>query len=167
MLSRAVSDLCPSVAVELGPINDPESDERALSFIKRLADLEALPSVDPQSLSLYRSVARVHLNPDVTFDFADHHHTHTDVTLTAGIEGVNFHELPGGTTFGRFNKRVHRGVFVLDPTHQDVTDEFFLDEDNEIRLCRSVIPAMYTTDPAVVRQDCLCYFMERITTPAG
>ena len=31
-----------------------------------------------------------------------------------------------------------------------------------ILLKADVVPAMYTTDPYVVRQDCLCYFMERM-----
>jgi hypothetical protein len=29
-------------------------------------------------------------------------------------------------------------------------------------LKQAVTPSMYTTDPIVVRQDCLCYFMERL-----
>lgn len=162
VLSRAVSDLCPSVAVELGPINDPASDERALALVNQLAALKALPDVPAQTLTLYQSVARVHIDPAVTFDFADDHRTPTDITLTAGIEGVNFHELSPGTIFGHLNNHTDHGVYVLSPTHQDVTDEFFVVEDNEIQLARSVVPAMYTTDPAVVRQDCLCYFMERV-----
>ena len=162
VLSRAVSDFCPSVAVELGPIDDPASDARAYDLVKRLTKLTNRPSTPAQAMALYRAIARVHVDTEASFDFADHHHTATDVTLTAGIEGVNFHEIPAGTTFGRINRQIRKGVYVLDPSHQDVTGEFFSQDNGELRLSQPVIPAMYTTDPAVVKQDCLCYFMQRI-----
>ena len=49
---------------------------------------------------------------------------------------------------------------VLDGPHNDVTDQFFRRSGGQIELARSVIPAMFTSDREVVRQDCLCYFME-------
>ena len=162
VLSRAVSDLCPSVAVELGPIEDPVSDERALTLVSQLTELEGLPTEPTGTLSTYQAIARVHIQPDTSFDFADHHRAETDLTLTAGIEGVNFHELSPGTTFGHLNNPLELGLYALSPTHEDVTNEFFSVEGGELQLARPVIPAMYTTDPAVVRQDCLCYFMERL-----
>ena len=51
---------------------------------------------------------------------------------------------------------------VLDVNHRDVTDEYFEHDGESILLKADVVPAMYTTDPYVVRQDCLCYFMERM-----
>ena len=51
---------------------------------------------------------------------------------------------------------------VLDVNHQDVTDTYFEHDGQDILLKESVVPAMYTTDPYVVKQDCLCYFMERM-----
>ena len=34
--------------------------------------------------------------------------------------------------------------------------------DGEIRLMRPMVPAMLTTDALAVKNDCLCYLMERI-----
>ncbi|MFZ3041956.1 MAG: hypothetical protein WA108_09235 [Thiobacillus sp.] len=36
----------------------------------------------------------------------------------------------------------------------------------EITLRKPLMPAMLTRDEQVIRQDCLCYLMERIRTPA-
>jgi hypothetical protein len=44
----------------------------------------------------------------------------------------------------------------------DVTDRYFVGRGTEIRLREAVIPAMYTTNADIARQDCLCYFMERL-----
>ena len=51
-------------------------------------------------------------------------------------------------------------LFVLDGDHQDVTERYFALSDGAIVLKRPVVPAMYTTDPYVVHQDCLCYLMQ-------
>ena len=45
---------------------------------------------------------------------------------------------------------------------QIVQGDYFAYADGEIRLTRPVVPAMLTTDPLAVRNDCLCYLMERI-----
>ena len=162
VLSRALGAYCPSIAVELGPINDPASDQRALSFLSRLLDLEALPSAPVQPLAIYQALARVHIKRGIAFDFADHHHDATDLTLTAGIEGVNFHDLAAGTPFGYVRRPLEEVVTVLNPDHEDVTRTYLTVVDSRLELAREVIPAMYTTDPDVVMQDCLCYFMERM-----
>jgi hypothetical protein len=43
-----------------------------------------------------------------------------------------------------------------------VTAEFFTTADGLLRLRRAAMPAMLTLDARVVRQDCLCYLMERV-----
>jgi hypothetical protein len=35
----------------------------------------------------------------------------------------------------------------------------------EIALRQRLMPAMLTRDERVIRQDCLCYLMERLKTP--
>jgi hypothetical protein len=45
---------------------------------------------------------------------------------------------------------------------ETVPEGYFDYADGEIRLARAAIPAMLTTKPAAVRQDCLCYLMHRI-----
>lgn len=47
-----------------------------------------------------------------------------------------------------------------------VTDDYLALREGAIVTCRSIMPAMLTLDERVIRQDCLCYFMERLRYPA-
>lgn len=48
---------------------------------------------------------------------------------------------------------------------RNVTDEFLETRGAEIRLRRAVTPSVFTLDKRAIRQDCLCYFMERYPLP--
>ena len=83
-----------------------------------------------------------------------------DLVLDAAVEASNFARLPEGTNFGIARNGSARGLLkVLGNDLQDATDAFFAVRDRRIVLKTSAIPAMYSTDVRVVRQDCLCYFM--------
>jgi len=162
VLTRVMAQLGPSVALELGPIGDIRCEERAYDYITRLMALESIPSARAEDLCLFRSQARIHIKDDVSFSFADDPKAEGSLILTAGMEAVNFHEIPAGTCFGQSACKLTDVFQVLDAKRQDVTDKFFTQQDNKILLKQSVVPSMYTTDSVVVRQDCLCYLMERI-----
>ena len=161
VLTRAMRDQCPSVAVELGPVDDPRSDERAYDYIKRCLELAEIPAPDASSLAMYRTRARVHVADGAEFSFAGDSVV-TPLVLTSGVEGVNFHSLPAGTEFGATRLPLDEALKVLDDDHRDVTHEFFELVDDRVLLKQAVTPSMYTTDPLVIRQDCLCYFMETL-----
>ena len=42
----------------------------------------------------------------------------------------------------------------------DVTNEFLEYKGDEVLLARDVIMSMYTEDPRIALQDCVCYFLE-------
>jgi hypothetical protein len=44
-----------------------------------------------------------------------------------------------------------------------VASDYFQVEEGQLCLNRSVMPSMLTKDLEVIRQDCLCYLMERYT----
>jgi hypothetical protein len=157
VLTRATQRHCPSIAVELGPINDPRSDDLAEDLLRRITSAPSLSGAH-QGLNLYTSLARVHIHPDVAFTFAG---TGRDapLMLTGGMEAVNFHAVPRHTEFACTELPFRQALRVLDPGHRDVTDLFFYQEGPHVRFSRDVVPAMYTTDPDVVLQDCLCYLM--------
>jgi len=157
VLARLFDRQCPAVTLELGPVGDPNCEERAWDYLRRCLALEAVPRSGP--VELYQTRVRVHVREGVTFSFVDDGLA-TPLVLTSGVEGVNFHSLPAGTRFGRSSRPLTEVLRVLDVLHQDVTDLYLVCRDGEIELRRPVIPAMYTTDPLVVMQDCLCYFME-------
>ncbi|MFU8816640.1 MAG: succinylglutamate desuccinylase/aspartoacylase family protein [Pseudomonadales bacterium] len=161
VMTRAIADRHPALAVELGPIGDPRCDDRAHDFVSRCLALDAIPAADATALELYRAEVRVHVADEAPFSFAGDG-LDTPLVLTSGVEGVNFHPLAAGTEFGAANSPVAQLLRVLDANHQDVTDSYFERRDGSIVLRQPVVPAMYTTDPLVIRQDCLCYFMKRM-----
>jgi len=46
-----------------------------------------------------------------------------------------------------------------------VTGDYFAVHEGELMVMRPSMAAMLTTDPRVIRQDCLCYLMERTAIP--
>jgi hypothetical protein len=164
VLAHVFSSQCPAVTLELGPVSDPECDERAYDYLKRCMDLQEIPTAQTEDFSLFRTQVRIHIRDGVEFSFADEDRA-TDLVLTAGVEGVNFHELPVGSLFGRTLVPLAEVLRVVDVNHQDVTERFFELDGPDIVLKQAVTPAMYTTDVYVIRQDCLCYFMQPIAHP--
>jgi succinylglutamate desuccinylase len=51
---------------------------------------------------------------------------------------------------------------VINESGQDVADEFFEFDAGSLKLTRPIVPAMLTTQERIIRQDCLCYFMEEL-----
>ena len=49
----------------------------------------------------------------------------------------------------------------------DITARCFQVREGELRLSRTAVPAMLTLVARVVRQDCLCYLMERLPMARG
>ncbi len=171
VLARAMHEFCPAVTLEVGPVGDPQSDARAARFLDDCLNLTAVPQVDAAAMKLYRSLARVHVPESVVFDFVDDvppgMAAAEDLILTGGMEAVNFHPVAAGTEFAALRAPLSRVLAVLDTNHRDVTHEFFEENAGVVTLRQPVVPAMYTTDHDVIRQDCLCYFMEQIEDVSG
>ena len=182
VLTRAFSPQTPNVALELGPVGDGQATARGYDFLCRLLSLDSILPAPPAGIRLYRALARVHPRSGARFGFAGDaaganpadgdrrgqnaegvaarhgQQEGLDLVLNDAIEAANFARLPPGTLFGTASNG--SALQVLDNKHTEATERFFDFQDNCIRLKTSVVPAMYTTDPNVVRQDCLCYFME-------
>ncbi len=161
VLTREFTGRCPSITLEVGPVGDARCEERVYDYLNRVMELDAVPTAMPAEFSLFRALGRVHVRRGVGFSFAGDE-LDTPLVLTGGVEAINFHELAAGSRFGSTSLRIDAVLNVLDVDQRDVTAEFFEIDGDEILLKRSVVPAMYTTDPFVVRQDCLCYFMDRM-----
>ena len=165
VLTRVFDGRCPAVALEVGPVGDPRCADRVEDFLARCMGLEEIPPppADQELLSLFRTRVRVHVRDDVLFRFeGDDPAGAAGLVLTGGVEAVNFHQLAAGSVFGASELPAGDVLQVLDTAHRDVTDQYFAKDGRFIVLRRSATPAMYTTDPYVIRQDCLCYLMERM-----
>ena len=147
--TRRFSGFCTAVTVEVGTSSDPSSVERARAYIEAAFAWREPPRISSQDLYLYRNLARILLDGD---DGA--------VTPRPEFEALNFEYAEGGTVIA--NVRDGQGLKAVDESGTDVTAHYLETTDGEIRLRRSVIPSMYTTDVRAARADCLCYLLEAL-----
>ena len=162
--SAAFAPLCPAVTLECGKPGMAHGTEHAASYIEACLHLSEFPGhpVAPHDLDLYHTVATVKVPADVGFGFdgsGDH------IRFASDLDHFNFRELPIGTTWGTVSGRDGSYLHVLDEEGCDVSQAFFDCRQGQIRLRKRLMPAMLTKDVTVVRQDCLCYLMERLPYP--
>jgi hypothetical protein len=53
-------------------------------------------------------------------------------------------------------------VEAKDENGEDVSERFFELKGNELMFKRPTMPSMMTLNERVIKQDCLCYLMERL-----
>lgn len=157
--TTAFTPLCPSVALECGQPGHAANEAAAARFIDACLHLNEFPShgVRESDMDLYHTLALVRLREEVSFGFGD---DQVDVDFDPQLDHMNFRELDAGAVFGR--TRHAEPLDVRDESGRDVAAEFFTTANGLLRLRRAATPAMLTLDARVVRQDCLCYLMERV-----
>lgn len=163
--SAAFAPLCPAVTLECGQSGAVGAATHAARMVGDCLNLSHFPEhpVDPRDIDLIRTFAIVKVPGDVTFSFDD---SPAEFRFRGDIDHLNFSALDPGVSFG---KRAPGSTARLEivaagnvPDAPGGVDDCFDYEGGEIRLARSVIPAMLTRDADAVRLDCLCYLMHRI-----
>lgn len=158
--SLAMSQLCPAVTLECGKVGERRGVDHARDYLDACLHLSALPQhpVASGDIDLFHTVAQVKMPKEVSFGFPP---GQADILLSQELERFNFRELPSGTPLGRVN--THNGVRldVRDEQGRDVSDRYFYVAHGELRLRLPVMPSMLTREETAIRQDCLCYLMER------
>lgn len=158
--SLAFTELCPSATVECGKVGQSSGVPHAMQFVDSCLHATKLGYGErPFDSMLYSTVGIVRLSKDVSFSFTD---SSCDIVLDKNLDGLNFQELSPGARLGRYQGAGYRGIEVWNNDGKNVADEYFVFDDNEIRLARRVMPSMLTLNEVIIRQDCLCYFMERL-----
>lgn len=156
----AFSKLCPAVAIECGQPGQSRGVEHALEYLEACLNLAEIPNhpVSPQDIDLFHTVAIIKVPAHTSFGFGD---DSLDIRFVDDLDTLNFRELPVNTTLGWVRAGSHARLDVRDEQDTDVTERFLNTENGEIRTGTPVIPSMLTLNAQVIRQDCLCYFMER------
>jgi hypothetical protein len=162
--SAAFAELCPAVTVECGKPGAPDSAEHAAAFMDACLHLSEFPirPVEPHDVDLFHTIATVKVPDHVSFGFnaAD-----TDIDFLPELDHFNFRELERGIVLGRVRPDSSARLRVLNEEGEDIGDRLFDYRQGEITLRQRLMPAMLTRDERVIRQDCLCYLMERLKTP--
>jgi len=157
--SSAFAELCPSVTLECGQSGQEAGIDHALNYLQNVLGADELNRVDTDHLKLFHTVARVTIPEGYSFGFEDD----ATINLLPEIEGYNFKELEKGTELARVEPESSAFLEAFDDDEREVGREFFLYDEEKIMLKRAMMPAMLTMNTHVIRQDCLCYLMERIS----
>ena len=158
--SLAMSKYCPSVTLECGKPGQSHGVEHAAEYLNACLHLAEHPQhpIAAQDIDLFHTVAIVKVPDSVSFSFGE---PGVDIQLAEDLEYLNFRELPRGAALGKIRPGNGIGLEVRDEQGRDVSSRYFVVDEGELRLRVPVMPSMLTRDQRVVRQDCLCYLMER------
>jgi succinylglutamate desuccinylase len=158
--SAAFAEFCPAVTLECGRPGQEYGTEHAFEFLDSCLHLAEIPShpIAKQDIDIYHTVAQVTIADDTTFSFSGET---VDLLLNRDLDRMNFTDIPAGTVLGKTN---HGRVPVIAKNERgdDVTNRFFSIDTQQLVLTRPAMPSMLTLDERVIRQDCLCYLMERV-----
>ena len=158
--SMAMAALGPSVTLECGKVGHRHGTEHAAEYLKACLQLSEIPShpVAAHDVDLYHTVAIVRVPEEISFTFGDND---AAIVFPRDLDTMNFRELPIGTLLAETNGLYGQPLDVRDEQDQEVAERFFLRDDDRLVTRIPVMPSMLTCDPMVIRQDCLCYLMER------
>jgi len=159
--SSAFAPLCPAVTLECGKSGSADSVEHALGFLDACLHLAHFPehAVAPHDMDLFHTVATVKIADSTQFGFGPGPGA---LRLDAALDHMNFRELSPGTRFGQLAMDSLACLDVRDETGRDVAERYFSAHRGELVTRLPIMPAMLTRDELVIRQDCLCYLMERL-----
>jgi hypothetical protein len=162
--SMAFSKLCPAVTVECGKAGQSHSTAHAVDFIEGALHLDHFPEhpVADTDYELYHTVATVKVPSTVQFSFSDET---ADLMFPTDLDHMNFRELPARTQLARVGSERAR-IEAWNERGEDVAERYFERDNGGLYTRLPVMPSMLTLNEEVIRQDCLCYLMERLP-PVG
>lgn len=161
-MSHAFSKHIPATTLECGLAGDVHGTDHTMGFLETLLHLEDLSTLplQPDEVQLFHMRATVTIPEDVLFGFGG---VPADLALRSDLDSLNFRELPRHTPFGQVLNGKEWPVHAFDIRGRDVTRHYFSISDGNLLTEQPIMPTMLTLDRRVIRQDCLCYLMERIT----
>lgn len=159
--SMAFSQLCPAVTLECGKVGDDFGTSKALEFVEACLDIHHISdhAVRPRDVDLFHTVAIVKIAADKNFSF---NHQAADLMFEPQLDHLNFQELAVGSVFCRVASLTNSGLEVWNESGEEVSSQYFERDGEELRLKKAIMPAMLTLNSQIIRQDCLCYFMQRM-----
>lgn len=160
--SQAFAEICPAITIECGKTEHRHGITHATELIESCLNLSALPEhpVLKQDIDLFHTVAIVKVKPEVDFSFTD---SQTNVCFRSDLEKLNFCELPAGTGVGDVKTPGLVPFQVTDENGNSVYEKFFKVDNHRLVTNCDIMPSMLTTESDIIRKDCLCYLMERIS----
>ena len=153
VLSKRCSQFCTAMTIEVGIPSDPTSATRAERFLDYLLRQGAAPVSATEDLRIYRNKFRVVIENARALE------EWQVPDFEPRLSDWNFKTLKRGTKIAELKSEDGR-LIAQDDHLNDVTDSFLDYQDNVVLLKSDVIMSMYTEDPRIALQDCVCYFLE-------
>lgn len=159
--SEAFAQLCPAVTLECGKPGGIGGIEHAACFVEGALHLSAFPAhpVANQDLELFQSVAVVTVPEVISLSVGD---PSADLCLIENIDHYNFRLLDPGTRLALVAPGCSNPLQVRNGLGCDMSEYYFENHAGNLLTRQRVMPAMLTRDTRIIRQDCLCYLMERL-----
>ncbi len=159
--SAAFAELCPAVTLECGRPGQQHGVDHAFEYLNSCLHLSELADhpVHAQDIDLFHTTAQVKIKEDNSFSFSDNR---SDLLFAKDLERMNFTEITANTGLGLVNNDSIMPVRAIDELGKDVTNNYFTIDNKQLKIKRKTMLSMLTLDERVIRQDCLCYLMERI-----
>jgi len=160
--SMAFGALCPAVTLECGRPGIEHGILHAHDYLNACLHLAEIPDhpVAAEDIDLYHTIAVVKIPEDVSYSFGT---GDADIQFLEDLDRLNFSELPANSSLGWIREGSRARLEVLDEHGNETGERYFSYQGNELRTILPVTPSMLTLDKQVIRQDCLCYLMERFT----
>lgn len=167
------SKICPSTTLEAGQVGQKQGTEHTVEYIDACLHLLQIPDhpVVLSDIDLFHTVAVCKIPQDVSFGFGTcagnkmSSKGQCDIEFVEDLDHMNFRELPTGTTLGWVRRQGDIRLDVRDEDGRNVEHRFFHIADGELRTLLPFMPSMLSLNHTAIRQDCLCYLMERYPGP--
>ncbi len=162
--SLAFAAICPSVTLECGQPGHAYGTKHVLEYLDSCLRMAKVPThpVAAHDIDLFHTVAVVKVPAETSFGFEE---DATEIWFAGDLDHLNFHELPRGTTLGWVREGADVCLEAWDEAGNDIGSRYFSVDEGEIKTHVPVMPSMLTLDERVIRQDCLCYLLERYRAP--
>ena len=157
--TASFAGLIPAITAECGLPGEAANAEAGARFVDAALNLDELPdgASEGAALDLFHTLGVVHVREDVSFGFGA---GEAELRFDPELDENNFRELKPGTVLGETGH--HMPLRMIDEAGLDVAERYFETSSGKLKLRKEAVPAMLTVEPRIVRQDCLCYLMERL-----
>lgn len=154
----------PAITLECGQSNEPYGLAAVARLLASLMKPEPFFHNGPfvSACVYYKNVARILLAEGARVGFSDINHPpqHHDVIFPDHFEEFNFQYLPRHFPLARLGAK---GAGCLTgEVYEPGLGELLYEQDGMVRLNSPLIPIMLTTDPVILSQDCVGYFLKTI-----
>jgi len=160
--SMAFSKICPAVTIECGQPEHENGVQHAKNYISKVMNLKCFShsSLNSQDFDLYHTMAIIRVPKQFSISFSNT--KIADINFSTDVDELNFTALKTGQPIARIGTKNNVFLEAISEQGIDVSSRYFDYTDGEIRTKIPVMPSMLTTKEEIIRQDCLCYLMEKI-----